>query len=253
MSRSRLIMLSLLAVFAIGAVTSASASAFKLETEVCKEKAGAGTEPPEKFNNLHCNSKTKALAERKWEWVALMGTETEKLISAGGEFKLAAGTKTVTCKKVLDLGTVTSAGKGEATRITFEECSTSETGCLVKSPEGTNGTVVVTKVPTALVEREPSGGGPKKLAVEFKENATSKEFVTLQFEKSGGGACSTLPETKVKGQVAAEVTNLLNGNQELNFPSPELKGNSLEAFGVAAKLTGKDTEELESGAAFRSV
>jgi hypothetical protein len=253
---SRKTLICLLAVFAVGAFASASsASAFNLEWQRCKEKTGAGTEPPTKYDNLHCNSQEKALAERKWEFVKLEAAETEKIITSGGEFKLTAGTKIVTCKKVIDLGSITGGipGQDEAKRITFEECSTSEAKCQVKSKGGTFGTIVVSEIPTTLVEREPNGGGTKKLADEFKSNATTKEFVTLQFEKEGGGACTTLPETKVKGQVAAEIINLTNGNVELNFPTAELKGNTLEAFGVASKLTGKDTEELESGSAFRAL
>jgi hypothetical protein len=202
----------------------------------CKEVAGEGKEPPTKYDEHKCNTQAKELKLRKWEWVKEAAGEKWKTVSKGGVFTLTAGTKVVTCKKVKDEGNSEELGKDEATNITFEECSTSESKCLVKSKGGTNGTVVVTSVPTQLVER----GG--KLADEFKENATTKEFVTLQFEKEGGGACATLPETKVKGQVAAECINLANGEIELNFPNPELPGNTLNAFGVASKLTGKVTE-----------
>ena len=106
----------------------------------------------------------------------------------------------------------------------------------------------MTNIPTVLVEREPSGGGARKLADNFEQNPTTKEFVTLVF----AGTCSEYPETEVKGTVAAEVINLTNGNIELNFPEPELKGNTLKAFGVAAKLTGRVREELENGWAFRA-
>ncbi len=81
MSRIRVILLSLLAVLAVGAVASASASAFNLEWQVCREKAGAGSEPPVKYDNHHCNSQKKPVAERKWEWVKLEAAETEKVIS----------------------------------------------------------------------------------------------------------------------------------------------------------------------------
>ncbi len=103
---------------------------------------------------------------------------------------------------------------------------------------------MVEKIPTVLVER----GG--KLADEFKGGA---EFVTLEFEPETGKSCSEYPTTKVKEQVAAEVINLANGNVELNFPEPELAGNTLEAFGLPAKLVGKATEELENGWAFRAM
>ncbi|HEV2945497.1 MAG TPA: hypothetical protein VGX26_10330 [Solirubrobacteraceae bacterium] len=238
-------MLAALAVFAVSAVASASASA--VEFQICAEGGGSGT----KYSEHKCTTEE---ASGKWEWVTFKVGLENKVVSKGGEFKLTAGTKVITCKKVKDEGLIAEGGAGEATAITFEECSTSEAKCLVKSKGGTNGKVVVTAVPTQLVEREPSGGGTKKLANEFKQNATTKEFVTLQFEKEGGGTCSTLPETKVKGQVAAEAINLAtSGEAELNFPSPELKGNSLEAFGVAAKLTGKDTEILSNAWGVRAL
>jgi hypothetical protein len=230
-------LVALCAMSAVGAVTSApSASAFEFRWWGCKEVAGEGKEPPTKYDEHKCNTQAKELKLRKWEWVKEAAKEKWPIFSKGNEFKLTAGTSVVTCKKVKDEGNTEELGKDEASTITFTECSTSEAKCKVRNKGGTFGTVVVEKIPTQLVER----GG--KLADEFKENATTKEFVTLQFEKEEGGACPTLPETKVKGQVAAECKNLANGEVELNFPNPELAGNSLKAFGVAAKLTGKVTE-----------
>lgn len=244
-NRLRLLLVSLLAVFAVGAVASASsASAFNLEWEVCEKTTESPIkEPPEKFDNHKCNSKAKALAEREWEFKKLAAGAERKTVSSGGVFTLVAGGKTITCQKVADTGTITGGKPGTdlAAEIRFTECKTGQTGCLVKTAGQANGTIVVVNIPTVLVEREPSGGGAKKLADEFKENATTKEFVTLKFEAEAGKSCSEYTETKVKGQVAAET---VTGTGELNFPSPELKGNTLKAFGIAAKLTGKVTVEV---------
>jgi len=236
-SRVRVLLLSVLAAFAVSAVASASsASAFEFRWWGCKEATGAGT----KYEEHKC---VKELGGGKWEWVKEAAGEQWSTFSKGGVFTLTAGTKVVTCKKVTDEGFTEELGKDLATNVTFTECSTSEAKCLVKSKEvgGVNGRVVVKNVSTQLFKGTTSAGA-ETLADEFKENATTKEFVTLQFEKEGGGACATLTETKVKGHVAAECKNLANGEVELNFPNPELKGNTLNAFGVASKLTGKVTE-----------
>jgi hypothetical protein len=241
MHRLRVLLLSLLAVLAVSAIASASASAaFKLEWEAAKCEAQAGG----KYEESECN---KEGATKAFELVfkALTGAETRTIESESlSAFKLEAGTKVITCQKNTGEGTAASAGKGEATTITFTECATSEAGCNVKSAGQANGTIVVKAVPTKLVEREPGGGGVKKLANEFKENATTKEFVTLKFEPDAGKTCTNFPETKVQGQVAAIVENQTsgeeNGDVNLTFPEPaELKGNTLKAFGIAAKLFGK--------------
>jgi len=211
MSRIRLIMLAALAVFAFSAVASASASAFELKWKVNGAEASG-----------------------------------QQVSSSGGEFKLAAGTKTITCTSVTDTGNAEASGKGKAKEIKFTGCKPGQSGCNVKSEGQSNGTIVVSEIPTQLVEREPSGGGAKKEADNFeaKMNAKGeKEFVTLKFEAEAGKSCSEYPETKVKGSVAGETINS-GGAVELNFPNPELKGNTLEAFGVAAKLTGKDTLKI---------
>ena len=123
----------------------------------------------------------------------------------------------------------------------------------MKTAHQENGFILVPNIETKLVEREPKGGGAQKLADEFKSKpAPLNAFVTLKFEPEAGKSCSEFPETKVKGQIAGEVITLANGNTEINFPSPELKGNTLEFFGVAATLTGRSEGELENGGAFRA-
>jgi len=245
MPRIRLIMLSMLAVFAIGAVASATSSAFMLEWQVC-EKVAAGSG---KFENHLCK---KEGGTKEWEWKTLAAGESRKVISEGGPFTLTAGTKTVTCNKVKNHGEIFGGHPGtDEVTVNFETCTTSEVGCKVKS-KGTAkaGEVVVANVKTKLTERGT------KLADEFKENATTKEFITLEFGKEENGpeklktACPTLPETRVKGQVAAEI---VNANEELNFPNPELTGNTLEAFGVAAKLVGKSKQTQENGWAIQGI
>jgi hypothetical protein len=201
------------------------------EWEVC-EKGGT-----EEWSEHKCNA-GKGTGE--WSWKVLAAGETRKVVSEGGEFKLTSGTKVITCKKVKDEGTITGGKPGTdlASTITFTECTTSQAGCNVKSAGGTLKTIVVTKIPTKLQqflvgEEEILGD-----IFEQKMGETVKEFVTLQFE----GTCSEFPETKVKGDVVAEV---VPGTGELNFPLVPIEITPhLESFGIKATLTGKDTQAV---------
>ncbi|MGA8364915.1 MAG: hypothetical protein WB709_10390 [Solirubrobacteraceae bacterium] len=98
--------------------------------------------------------------------------------------------------------------------------------------------------PMALTLREPSGGGAAKIADEYKQNATTKEFGTVDFTALAGGSCSEFPTTRYKGQFAGIVEN---ATEEINFPEPELKGNTLEVFGKAGSIVGRFTQMLSNG------
>ena len=237
-------LICLVAMFTVGAVASASASAaFKTEWQVCKE---GGTE---EFETHKCAKKATG---GKWSWKSLTGTEQEKTTSRGREVTLAIGAKAVTCTAITDTGNIKAGGKGEATEIKLNGCLANAGKCTAESPKAAEGTIIIKGIPTQLVEREPSGGGTAKLANELKENTTTKELFTLEVDEHGA-ACPGFPNGRIKGQIAAEVINLANGEVELNFPSPELKGNTLEYFGLAAKLIGKDEVSLENEWASRGV
>jgi|SRR5579862_7447122 len=210
MSRVRFIIGGLLAVFALSAAVAASASA------------------------------------HAWLKNGNPITQTEHVLSEGGLFVLIAGGKVVDCEKLTDLALLFTNGTDLAHEIHFLNCRTEQAGCDVHSPGAPNGLILVTGIPTEIVERENSKK-EKVLADEFKPKTvgTTKEFVTLLFLALAGGSCSVYgSETKVKGQVAAEIKNEL-----LVFPNPELEGNSLEAFGAPAKLFGDDTQMLTGGGA----
>src|ERR1700726_78756 len=132
MTRMKVVLLSLLAVFAIGAVASASASAFSKEWQVCKE---AGTE---EFETNKCAKKASG---GKFSWVSLTGTESLATTSTGGAFELKAGVKTIKCTAVTDKGNIKAAGADEATEIKFTGCTTGQAGCNVKSAGEPNGTI----------------------------------------------------------------------------------------------------------------
>ncbi len=252
MTRMRMIMLSLLAVFAVGAVASASASAASLEWEVC-EKVGANKG---KFETHKCIA---AGGTNEWEWKLLAAGEERKVVSEGGTFTLKGGPIESTCTKVLDEGDIFGGKPGTdlTLKILFEGCTTSKAGCKVKSAKGTQaaGEILVTNVPTELIITKTAGGVEVEADL-FKgtKKPPEKEFVTLEFgeaekvlgtvrelEKKCG---ETVPlTTQVTGSVAAETV----GSGELNFPEPPLEASKLKAFGaINVKLIGKDTQAVVS-------
>jgi len=172
------------------------------------------------------------------------GQEVE---SAGGAFTLTAGGKAVNCTAVTDTGKVEAGGKDLAKTITFTGCTANAGACTAETAGAAKGTIVVTNIPTKLEEREG------KLVDNFEQNVAKKEFVTLKFDE-GGAECPNFPETKVKGTVAAEVTNLANKKEvSLTFPVGGLAGDTLNAFGVEASLEGTDTQNLKAGGELEGV
>jgi hypothetical protein len=177
------------------------------------------------------------------QWL-VNGTEAsgQGVAVSGSTSTLRWGNSTITCTTTSGKGTVKAGGAGEFTEIKFTGCTATTVSCYVKSVGQANGTIVTTSLPTVLTEREPSGGGQKKLSNEFKENA-SHEIFGLEFV----GNCTEWPNGTVRGEVASTVKTLTGGNIELAFPSPELKGNTLTYFGAAFHITTKLTMSLEKG------
>ena len=263
MMRIRLTMLSLLAVFAVSAVAAASASAFTKEwkvTNACVAHVGGG------FEDNKC---TKAKVNGGFEkFTGILGAgQSAEVTSEGGTFTLKAATVEIKCLKVTDKGTVKAGGTDEASEILFTECTVvAPTGCKVKSEGGKQkaGEILVKNIQTLLVERETSAK-VKVLADEFKGTGLEEVFVTLELgttekvehekelneKRTLTGKCTGIGiVNKVTGQVAAKVEN---ATEELNFPSPELKGNNLNAFGVKAVLVGKDKQKLVGGGTLEGV
>ncbi len=210
--------------------------------EVC-EKGGT-----EEWSEHKCNA-GKGTGE--WSWKVLEAGKSYKVVSnkvaGSGPEVLTVGAKVISCTEVTNKGTITGGTPGTdlAETITFTGCTTKQAGCLVKSAGQANGTIVLSNIPTKLEQRLV--GEEEILVDNFEQNVTTKEFVTLKFE----GTCSEYPETKVKGNVGAEVKNLTNAEVELHF-KPELPGNTLEAFGVKALFESQDELSLENAWALRA-
>jgi hypothetical protein len=226
---------------------------FKRIYEVCQEVTGEGTEPPTKFDNHLCNTKEKALALRKWEWKPIAVGTKFAVEDKGGAFKLEGGGKSSDCTAVTSTGEIGAGGESTGLTLKFTGC-TNDPGTCEAFSKGKAGTkeIEATGLTDQLVERETSTG-VTVLADEFKENATTKEFVTIEF-KEGANACPNYPATKVKGQVAGECKNTTaagQGETELVFPNPALTANSLEAFGVSSKLFGTATVSLVNKWSYR--
>ena len=229
--RLRVMLVSLLAVFAVSAVASASASAAP-EWYVCEEGTGAGT----KFTEHKC---TTVSGTGKWEWIKLVGTKKVKSKNkAGVSFVFegeAGGVKVkITCKKVKDIGTITQGAPGKDTETAeFEECVVDKPGpglCVVSGGGGGAGTIIATVLTKLVVEgtvgdeQEPEAGKP---------------FVTLEFANKGTEVCP------LKGQafpVTGSAVGLFSGNV-LKFTKATSK---LKFGGHPATIEGEAELELEN-------
>jgi hypothetical protein len=223
MTRIRLIMLSLLAVFAVSAVASASASA------------------------------TEGIVEWKIGGNPFTGTETET--SKGGVFTLKAGI-TIECKKVKDTGSITQvAGKAgtDATTVEFEECAIpGNANCTVTSENETNegaevnGTITV-KAKTELFE--PVETTPDIHYDRFTGEEAEGRFVTIEVDNAAGKTCLVKGEEyTVTGKACAEAgPEAVKAKLTFSKAIEEACGTGLKLKGVAAEFKGVTEQEL-SGA-----
>ena len=225
---------------------------FVHEYEVCQK---GGTE---KFKDHLCTPGTKE-AGGEWSWLPIAVGTNFPVESTGGAFTLTSSGKAVTCTGVTNTGEIGPGGESDETNITFTGCTANAGACWADSPghdDGTgekDGVIEVKDIDNQLVEREPNGGGANKLADEFTEGDNPNEFVTLEFDTIAGDGegCTGFPTTKVKGQVAGECINITAGESEgeveINFPEPELEGNTLKSFGPSSTLGGKTEVFLANG------
>jgi hypothetical protein len=248
MSRVRVLMLSLLAVFAVAAVASASASA--LLWWVCLSGTGA-TE----YENSKCE-KTKSGGgfilqllplNMKLKVVSKGGTQVLKVPGLGGLELLC---KTVKDKGWIENNGAASNGIDEIEELDFLECTVvtpaQSPKCEVKKVGAAQGLILINNLETKLVTFTGGGIGDlvkKAGSTTFVELEVGKEeeASTKKFKK----ACGVVPKAaqKVEGQVVAKV----EASGKLNFTNPAQEGSSLEMGNFTATYVGEVENEMEGG------
>ena len=169
-------------------------------------------------------------------------TKTEEISIEGGRKIFTAAGKEIACEKTQGTGDVYPGAGGEV-NIHFSECKTSISTCAVHSHGEPNGSISFDNIPTTLLAAKTSGGA-ELLGDELRQNPTTKEFGLLEFEAQSSKACEEYPTAKVKGDIIAEVINAPEG---LNFPNPELQGDTFSEFGIAADWFGSYQQRLTAG------
>jgi hypothetical protein len=231
MSRIRLIMLSLLAVFALSAVAATSASAHEPTWWVCQK----GTAENKEFTDHTCTTlkagggwieKELSLATEKFEFVSKhKAGAVHKLIGTVFSIKIE-----IECTEEKDKGEIIGGrpGTDTVTGDEFTGCKViTPAGCLVHSPGKTAGNIAL-EVPltTKLVWKHGTG----KVAEEeealdiLKSNATTGRFARLVFENETGKTCPLPKEVNVINEVLAEVKPVAKMAVvgELIFPCPPI-------------------------------
>lgn len=227
MSRVRLLLLTVLAAFAVGALASASASAFVVE--LCKnEGAGHG-----KYKDAHCEL-TGGLEE--YEWLAIPnGTEILDSTGLSTLKSVVVGKKLdIDCTKSKSKGTLNTNGLNLDTTV-FEECQLYEIGtsttllCVLPNIE--------TKLHSELV-------GVLTTPEEKFVPESGTIFATIKL-------CGALGTIKVEGEITCQLpgaaTSALAHDISCVEADKGLKVGKEEAFFITlASVT------LENGAAWRT-
>jgi hypothetical protein len=238
MSKIKVLLLSVLAVFAVSAIASASASA--LVWEACLESSGTHT----KYEDSHCK---KELSTGKFEWMAI--EEALAVTSSGGEQLLeipSAGIK-ITCSALTSEGEIKTEGKDFAKKLLYTGCKINIAGCeVVKTAGKANKEIEVVNLNTELSTLTLSG---KLLTVDLFVPKEPPTFVVLEIgqkEKEGKAekACGVLA---VKDEVKGSVTGMVEG-QKLAFTGE----GSLTTDGLASEYKGEDNQVLTNGKLFRA-
>jgi hypothetical protein len=279
MSRIRIIMLSLLAVFAVGVVASASAAAAAPEFVRCARVVTAGSGKFEKSNCVgaagtkeyikvfapgkainateEC-AETATAGEGTFEnnECTTVGTGTKSFIKVlKGKFKFedtegrsylfgnAAGTLRVSCPKDISQGVITGVKAISKVFVIFQSCvglATSGEECPVKTPGEPEG-VIKTK--------ELSGELGLVAAAEAPSSETGlalKPTVAAFFTELEGEPATCIPLTKVVGSVIGEVepVKVLSTTGEVIFGVKGGEGKKNKQ--TIQKLVGGEKDTLEA-------
>jgi hypothetical protein len=246
MSRMKVMLLSLLAVFAIGAIASASASA--LIWAQCSPETGG------RFSSqTNCESLTTG-GGTGWEFLPLLATAANPLLvptkgKGNQKLSVSSGAFVIECTNLKDSDDRWNEGsplngKDLLLEGVYTGCTVTKPGpntCLVvHSPGAPNGTIsLAEKIPSRLV----TIGG---VIYEEEEQNANKEFVTIEAEETVGSGkpCGVAKlVNKVKGSVIGEIPfmSLVTKFAGKSGSKP------LEMNTLPAEYNGEDESGAEAG------
>jgi len=186
MRRIRIAGLCLVAVFAMSAIASATASAEAPEFGKCTKKTGAGSN----FSDKGC-TKEVAKGTGKYEWTAG---------AAGVKFKTTGGTATllttkgesVTCSSEKSSGTyIAGNNKEEETTVEFAGCKSAGLTCTT---EGKGAGELVTKPLTGIIGYEKPPTTKAKTVLQLHPTASGGHFIDFK--------CTSALTIEVRGNSA---------------------------------------------------
>jgi hypothetical protein len=231
----RILGLSILTVFAVGAVTSAAASAH--EFFVCQE---GGTE---KFEEHLCS---KTGESGKWSYLPIAAGNGFTGEGKGGVAKLEGTLFTVrviiSCTSDSFTGKVEAAGASKAT-ITFSGCSLSQVVKNVKTALSTCTVPNITTKPLTDTLITGKGLGPED---EFKPETGT---IFAEFDITGAGCALKKLANRVEGKQTCSLPEAVVGRVEHELVcSPS--GGSLELDKKPASFFGAATVKAVNGSAW---
>jgi hypothetical protein len=256
MSRIRIIMLSLLAVFAVGVVASASASAAAPEFFHCVKQT------TKKFTWTESKCVTEsATKEGEFEKVAVASGVGKLKFKSTSEpsylFANASGSFRIRCETDTDEGEITGPKTVGKVKVIFKKCRgfKGSEECPVKSVSPAGGVEeIITKELSGELGTVAAAEAPDS-EVGLALKPTAQPFVELKGEPE-----TCIPLTKVEGSVIGEVepVKIMEPFGELIFSVKgaaknkqgiqKLEGgakDTLEAFGVAAGFESQDSITYE--------
>lgn len=200
-----------------------------------------------------------ALAAPNWEvqeggvWKALGTGESRNIVATGGAQVLhgsgLSAPEETRCEEVKGKGKIentSTGGMGVFETFTYTKCKVIKpAGCALRSRGAALGTIELKPSATNLVEFE--GGGVGDLFKAQKEPLAELEMREEANPENGCGILPLAPE-KVTGQVVAKV----EANGKLHFTTPEQVGSNLKCGSSAFRIVGEVSQELEGGGAIRA-
>jgi hypothetical protein len=218
MPRIRLIMLAALAVFAVSAVASASASATTLGWDV------NGAE--------------------------LLGNEpiSEVPIVAPNDFTLRGAGIEISCSEVVVKGGLIEPNSNSAKALLFKDTVNDEgvtkEPCDVTNAENCE---VVEPIETHEISSTPESGPPVR--VKFKPKVAGP-FITLTLKSKAGHTCLQAKKYEVTGTVTCNVHNGETEEVTKTLECTATSGSEIKVAGEAGEFIGEAGVKLTSGAKF---